>query len=100
METAKTRATAELKNLISDVEELLARVANVKDDDISQLRGKVQDTFDSIKSGLTDKVDAIGDQARRTAESADDFIRDRPWQAIGVAALVGVVVGVLAARRP
>jgi ElaB/YqjD/DUF883 family membrane-anchored ribosome-binding protein len=38
-------------------------------------------------------------RARLAADSADDFVREKPWQAVGIAALVGAVVGILAARR-
>jgi len=33
------------------------------------------------------------------AGTADDFVHDSPWQAIGLAALVGVLVGLVASRR-
>ena len=33
------------------------------------------------------------------ADTADDYVRESPWQAIGIAALVGAVVGILATRR-
>jgi ElaB/YqjD/DUF883 family membrane-anchored ribosome-binding protein len=37
--------------------------------------------------------------ARQAASTADDYVRDNPWQALGVAALVGVTIGFLASRR-
>lgn len=88
METSESMVSSEIKNLMADIEELLARVADVNDVDISRVRQKVQETLDSVKTGLAD-----------SADSAEDYVRDRPWQAIGIAALLGVVVGVLATRR-
>jgi ElaB/YqjD/DUF883 family membrane-anchored ribosome-binding protein len=38
-------------------------------------------------------------QARNLARGADDYIRDNPWQAIGVVALLGVALGYLVSRR-
>jgi ElaB/YqjD/DUF883 family membrane-anchored ribosome-binding protein len=40
----------------------------------------------------------LTDQARGAARAADDFIRANPWQAVGVVAVVGLGVGLLAAR--
>jgi len=40
----------------------------------------------------------LTDQARDAARAADDFIRANPWQAVGIVAVVGLGVGVLAAR--
>jgi len=48
---------------------------------------------------LADGADAIRQRAQDVASSADDYVRDSPWQAIGIAALVGAVVGILATRR-
>jgi ElaB/YqjD/DUF883 family membrane-anchored ribosome-binding protein len=38
-------------------------------------------------------------QARRVASSADGYVRESPWQALGIAALAGLAVGFLVARR-
>ena len=38
-------------------------------------------------------------QARQVAGTADDYVRASPWQALGVAALVGAAFGYLAGRR-
>jgi ElaB/YqjD/DUF883 family membrane-anchored ribosome-binding protein len=33
------------------------------------------------------------------AHETDRFVHDRPWQAIGIAAAVGLVIGVLIGRK-
>jgi ElaB/YqjD/DUF883 family membrane-anchored ribosome-binding protein len=63
------------------------------------VRGKVQRAVDATKQSLADGADAIRHQAQNVASTADDYVRENAWQAIGIAALVGAVVGVLAARR-
>jgi ElaB/YqjD/DUF883 family membrane-anchored ribosome-binding protein len=39
-------------------------------------------------------------KARELIDTADEYVRDNPWQAIGAVALIGVAVGFLLARRP
>jgi ElaB/YqjD/DUF883 family membrane-anchored ribosome-binding protein len=39
------------------------------------------------------------DQARDAARATDDYVHDNPWQAIGVAAAVGFLVGLVISRR-
>src|SRR5579863_3745934 len=95
----KAAASAEIKNLISDVEDLMARIADLKDADVVRVRGKVQRAVDATKQSLYDSADSIRRQAQSVASTADDYVRDSPWQAIGIAALVGAVVGILATRR-
>jgi len=95
----KAAASTEIKNLISDVEDLMARIADLKDADVVRVRGKVQRAVDATKQSLADGADALRQRAQDVASTADDYVRDRPWQAVGIAALVGAVVGILATRR-
>src|SRR5882762_3442256 len=95
----KTAASSEIKNLLADVEDLMARIADLKDADVVRVRGKVQRAVDATKQSLADGADAIRQQAQNVASTADDYVRDSPWQAVGIAALVGAVVGILATRR-
>ena len=95
----KAAATAEIKSLIADVEDLMARIADLKDADVTRVRNKVQRAVDATKQSLADGADVIRQHAQNAASTADDFVRDSPWQAVGIAALVGAVVGILATRR-
>jgi ElaB/YqjD/DUF883 family membrane-anchored ribosome-binding protein len=95
----KAAASGEIKSLIADVEDLMARIADLKDADVVRVRGKVQRAVDATKQSLADGADAIRERAQKVAGTADDFVRDSPWQAVGIAALVGAVVGILATRR-
>ena len=59
-----------------------------------------------LKSALNqaqDRLSALGtdvsDRARKTAKATDEYVHANPWQAIGVGAAVGIVIGALAARR-
>jgi ElaB/YqjD/DUF883 family membrane-anchored ribosome-binding protein len=95
----KAAASNEIKNLIADVEDLMARIADLKDADVVRVRSKVQRAVDATKQSLADGAETIRQHAQDVATTADDYVRDRPWQAIGIAALVGAVVGILATRR-
>jgi ElaB/YqjD/DUF883 family membrane-anchored ribosome-binding protein len=95
----KSAASGEIKNLISDVEDLMARIADLKDADVVRVRDKVQRTVASAKQSLAEGADSLRRQAQSVADTADDYVRESPWQAIGIAALVGAVVGILATRR-
>jgi ElaB/YqjD/DUF883 family membrane-anchored ribosome-binding protein len=95
----KAAASSEIKNLIADVEDLMARITDLKDADVARVRGKVQRAVEATKQSLADGADTIRQHAQNVASTADDYVRDSPWQAIGIAALVGAVVGILATRR-
>jgi len=95
----KAAASSEIKNLIADVEDLMARIADLKDADVVRVRSKVQRAVDATKQSLADGAETIRRHAQDVASTADDYVRESPWQAIGIAALVGAVVGILATRR-
>jgi len=102
----KAAASSEIKNLIADVEELMTRIADLKDADVVRVRGKVQRAVDATKQSLAEGAeairqgaDAMRQHAQDVASTTDDYVRNSPWQAVGIAALVGAVVGILVARR-
>jgi ElaB/YqjD/DUF883 family membrane-anchored ribosome-binding protein len=95
----KSAASGEIKSLIADVEDLMARIADLKDADVVRVRGKVQRAVEAAKESLADGADSLRQHAQKAASTADDYVRDSPWQAVGIAALVGAVVGILATRR-
>src|ERR1700677_1077033 len=95
----KAAASTEIKSLIADVEDLMARIADLKDADVMRARNKVQRAVDATKQSLADGADAIRQDAHSGANTAYDFVCESPWQAVGIAALVGAVLGILATRR-
>jgi len=92
-------ATTELQNLIADVEDLIGRISNLKDADVARVRNKVEQALFSAKASIASGTDNVRQQARRVASTADDYVRESPWQALGLAAIAGVAVGFLVARR-
>jgi ElaB/YqjD/DUF883 family membrane-anchored ribosome-binding protein len=95
----KSVAGDEIKNLIADVEDLVARLADLNDADIASLRNKVMSTVGIAKETLADGADTVRRGAQRAFSGADDYVRESPWVAIGLAAVVGAVAGILVARR-
>jgi ElaB/YqjD/DUF883 family membrane-anchored ribosome-binding protein len=99
MSDIQTAAAGELKSLIADVEDLVARIADLNDADVVRVRNKVQRAVDSAKQSVAEGADTLRRRAQNAASTADEYVRDSPWQAVGIAALVGAVVGILATRR-
>lgn len=95
----KSAAADEVRNLIADVEDLIARLADLNDADVATLRDKVRSTVESAKESLADGAATLRRRAREAAGGADDYVHESPWAAVGLAALVGAVVGILVARR-
>lgn len=99
VDNIKSVASAEIKSLIADVEDLVARIADLKDADVARVRTKVLRAVGAAKESLAGGADTLRRQAQQAASTADDYVHDNPWSAIGIAALVGAAVGILATRR-
>ena len=95
----KSTASDEIKSLIADVEDLVARIADLKDADISRMRKKVVRAVDAAKESVVERADNLRRQAQQAVTTADDYVHDNPWQAVGIAAAVGALVGIIAIRR-
>jgi ElaB/YqjD/DUF883 family membrane-anchored ribosome-binding protein len=95
----KQAASAEINDLIADVEDLVARIADLDDADVAKLRSRVVRALDGARGTLAGRAENLKRQAQRAAATADGYVRESPWAAVGIAALVGAVVGIIATRR-
>jgi ElaB/YqjD/DUF883 family membrane-anchored ribosome-binding protein len=95
----KNVAADELRNLIADVEDLVARIADLNDADVASVRNKVMSTVAAAKETLADRAESLRRQAQGVFSDADDYVRENAWVAVGLAAVVGAVAGILVARR-
>src|ERR1700679_2853844 len=67
----KNVAADEIKNLIADVEDLIARLADLNDADVATMRSKVMATVASAKDTLADGAEALRRQAQKAVGGAD-----------------------------
>jgi|HubBroStandDraft_2_1064218.scaffolds.fasta_scaffold171030_4 ElaB/YqjD/DUF883 family membrane-anchored ribosome-binding protein len=90
----KDYASDEMRAFFADVEDLVKRVGNVSDADVARARAKVVGTLADVRRLANDTSDSLRERARAAVSEADDYVRDRPWTAIGLAAAIGLIVGV------
>ena len=89
----------EVNNLMADVQDLLGRVTHVADPEIVRLRGKIERGLATAKKVFSGGTDQVQRHATDAMKAGDTYVHDQPWQAIAVAAGVGVIVGFLVAKR-
>jgi ElaB/YqjD/DUF883 family membrane-anchored ribosome-binding protein len=93
------KLAADLRLVISDAEALLRATAGKAGETATAARAKMQESLESAKLKLGPLGEEAAEQARVAAHAADDYVRENPWQAVGIAALVGIALGLLAGRR-
>ena len=89
----------DFSDALDDANTLLREAVAETGERASDLRSQVAAKLLSAKLKLQDLQDDAVDRAKAAARVTDDFARDNPWQAIGAAAALGFVVGVLISRR-
>jgi ElaB/YqjD/DUF883 family membrane-anchored ribosome-binding protein len=84
---------------LADAEALVKATADMSGDGLAQVRTKARESVRLAKARLAEAQDVVVQTARGAAGTTDAYVRESPWEAIGIAAGVGVLVGVLLARR-
>jgi ElaB/YqjD/DUF883 family membrane-anchored ribosome-binding protein len=72
-------------------------MSTVADDTVVQLRG-LRSTGSKVPliGAVSDAVGRLSDRAKTAVQTTDDFVRQSPWQAVGLVTLVGLGVGFIA----
>ena len=89
----------EVGAVLDDVEELYHSGVEEGSKEAEQLRGKLQRKLQAAQRKLGDFEEVAAERVKQTARQADQLVQDKPYYAMGFAALAGLVVGVLLNRR-
>jgi ElaB/YqjD/DUF883 family membrane-anchored ribosome-binding protein len=98
-ESARDKLVDEFSAVLAEAEEMLKRAANETGDKARDLRSQIETKLLRAKLSLQELEGQAVDQAKAAVRVTDDYVHDNPWQAIGIAAAIGIAVGVLISRR-
>jgi ElaB/YqjD/DUF883 family membrane-anchored ribosome-binding protein len=96
---ARDYANGEINSFIENVEDLTDALKNVDTPEIARVKAKVKIALAAAKSALSEGAAQVRSQAREVSRTTDTYVRDNPWQVVGIAALIGMAVGILFTRR-
>lgn len=97
--TPRDKLMADMKLVIADAEELLKLTAGQAGDKVTEMRLRMQARMEQAKADLARLQDVAVVGAKDAGRAADVYVRENPWQVIGVAAGVAFLVGLLVSRR-
>ncbi len=95
----RDKLMADLRLVIADTEELLRVTAGQAGEHAKELRGRMQTRIDEAKASLTQMQDAAIHKAKAAGHAADEYVHENPWKAVGAAAGIGLIAGLLIGRR-
>ncbi|MDD2919964.1 DUF883 family protein [Rhodoferax sp.] len=99
LQHTKDKLMDDLHQSIADAEEMLKLTANQAGESTAQLRERVRDRMSKAKVELVHLQQATVEKAKAAGHATDVFVHENPWKSIGIAAGMGLVVGLLISRR-
>jgi len=88
-----------VKSSLDEAERMLQQAAEATGEKAEELRENAMRSLRRTREHLYSTQDELMMRGRRAVRATDDYVHDNPWRAIGVAGLVGVLVGALICRR-
>ena len=98
-DAARDRLISDVKVLMADADEIVKAMASATGEKAVELADKLRINMRNAKDKMADVQVVVADKAKVAARVTDDYVHDNPWQAVGIAAAVGLLLGLLIGRR-
>ncbi len=95
----KEQLMDELHAVLTDAEALLQATTSHTGEGAAAARARIQKSLQAVKKTIAATEAAVIEQTKQAAKATDQYVHDNPWKAVGISAAVGVVVGILVAKR-
>jgi len=92
---AKEQLVDDFNKVVGDTESLLRAMASVPGEKTAALRASVEANLSAAKQRVRELQGAAVEKTTAAARATDEYVHDNAWAAIGIAAAVGLLVGIL-----
>lgn len=97
-EVSKEKLMQDLRVVVADAEELLRATAGHAGEKVAAVRERIQENLAVAKERLAAAQESLVVKTKQAARATDEYVHENPWKAVGIAAGVGLVVGMLISR--
>lgn len=98
-EVTTDKLLADLQAVVEDAEALLKATAGHAGEKVQEARARAEESLAAARERLVDVEEDALRQARELVSNGEEYVRQNPWAAVGIAAGVGLLVGLLLGRR-
>ena len=88
MDISSDKLVKDLRTVVTDAEDLLKATASQTGERVEQVRARAEESLRLARASLHEAGNEI-----------DAQVRQHPWTAVGIAAGIGVLLGVLLGRK-
>ena len=96
---SQEKLVTDIKAVISDAEEILSATAGQASEKFAALRAAAQTRLADAKVRLGEAEAVLVAKTRAAAKATDEYVHESPWTSIGIAAGLGLLVGIALSRR-
>ncbi len=98
-EVTKEQLIADFNVVVADAEALLKATANQGGEKLAEVRARAEESLRVVKARMDDAQEALLIKTRAAAKATDEYVHENPWNAVGAAAAIGLLIGFLLGRR-
>lgn len=98
-DVTKEQLIKDFKVVMSDAEELIKATANQGGEALAAVRAKTEASLSQAKAKIIDAEAALLEHAKAAAKATNIYVHQNPWQAVGITAGIGLLVGFVLGRR-
>ena len=95
----KDKLMSDVRLFISDAEEMMRLTADQAGETANELRERVQNRLQHARAELAALQRLVVDNAKVVSKATDEYVHENPWKSVGIAAGIGVLIGLLASKR-
>lgn len=96
---ARDQLMNDLKSVIQDAEAWLRNGGQLTGEELKAAKAKFEQTLVNAKNDLIKLEETVVEKTKEAAKATDDYVKENPWKSVGLGAAVGVVIGMLIARK-
>jgi ElaB/YqjD/DUF883 family membrane-anchored ribosome-binding protein len=93
------RLMKDLNTVLEDADALLRATADQAGERVQQARHRAEESVQQARERMLAAQQDLTQRADQAVKDADQYVRANPWQAVGIAAGVAFLLGLLARRR-
>lgn len=90
---------AEFQALVADTEKLLQTSTELAGEEADRLRDQLRSGLHRARERIDAAHESVREHGKAAVDATEDYVGEHPWQAVGLAAGVGFLLGLLVGRR-
>ena len=89
----------DLQLVIRDAEALLKNSTLPGSDEFKSAKDRIENTIRHAREEIVRLEKLVVEKTKEAVHATDDYVKENPWQAVGLGAAVGLVIGLLITRK-